>query len=379
MIISGNGTVVSSRNQVVPSAQPYPDASFVAKLSEYREKDIYSFHYDMSGKRYLVAFTHIPGADWYLVGWIPFSYLQDESVKIGVFIAVLGIICFLLAMILSFIVFKSISAPLYKLIQSMNKVKGGNFAIHIQDDSKDELGVVTNHFNRMVGEVKYLIDEIKNKEESKRQAEMKALQAQINPHFLSNTLNTVRSLANMMKADNIASIITSLIQLLNASMGKGGELITLREEIEYVKDYLNIVAYRYYDKFKVHIEMEDGVSNCAILKFVLQPIVENAILHGIEPMDGQGYIAIKCYRDGGDVIITVTDNGVGMSEKVLNRLLKEKPERTKSSLSGIGIWNVNQRIKLYFGVNYGLSIQSVPNLYTTVELRIPILAREETA
>lgn len=379
LILNSAGTIVSSRNPDLPAARPYPDASFIAKLSENKEKDIFSFHYDLAGKSYLVAFTYIPGADWYLVGWIPFSYLNDESVKIGLFIFVLGIICFLLAMILSFIVFKSISAPLYKLIHSMNRVKGGNFAIRIDDNSNDELGVVTNHFNRMVGELQYLIDEIKNKEESKRLAEMKALQAQINPHFLSNTLNTVRSLANLMKADNIASIITSLIQLLNASMGKGGELITLREEIEYVRDYVNIVAYRFYDKFKVHIEMEEEISHCAVLKFVLQPIVENAILHGIEPMEGQGYISIKCYRDGDDVIITVTDNGVGMSESQLNRLLTEKPEKTKNGLSGIGIWNVNQRIKLYFGEEYGLSIQSVPNLYTTVEMKIPAIAKEETA
>ena len=123
LILNSRGTIVSSRNPDVPAARPYPDPSFIAKLSENKEKNIFTFHHDLAGKRYLVAFTHIPGADWYLVGWIPFTYLNDESVKIGVFIFVLGIICFLLAMILSFIVFKSISAPLYKLIQSMNKVK----------------------------------------------------------------------------------------------------------------------------------------------------------------------------------------------------------------------------------------------------------------
>lgn len=377
LILNSQGRIASSRNPELKAGDHYPDASFVKQLTENYEKKQFSFYTDIAGKRYLAAYTYIPGADWYLVSRIPFSYLNHESVQIGVFIAVLGIVCFLLAMILSFIVFKSISAPLYKLVRSMNRVKSGNFDYRIHDNSRDELGVATAHFNHMVDELQYLIDEIKNKEASKRLSELKALQAQINPHFLSNTLNTVRSLANLTKADNIASIITSLIQLLHASMGKGDELITVREEIEYVQNYLNIMAYRNYDKFKVHIELEEGIADCAVLKFVLQPIVENAILHGLEPMDGQGYIAIKGYRDGDNLIIAVTDNGVGMSEHQLNQFTNEKPVRTKSGLNGIGMENVNQRIKLYFGEKYGLSVQSVPNLYTTVELTFPAITKED--
>ncbi len=180
----------------------------------------------------------------------------------------------------------------------------------------------------------------------------------------------------MQKAENISSIITSLIQLLHASMGKGRERVTLREEIEYVRDYLNIMAYRYYDKFEVYIEMEEGILDCDILKFILQPIVENALLHGLEPMEGQGLIVIKGYRIGDELKITVTDNGVGMNELTLNRLMSEKPKQTKAGWNGIGVWNVDQRIKLYFGEKYGISIQSVPNLYTTVEIKIPAAAEE---
>lgn len=375
-ILNSQGTVVSSRNPDIEAARMYPDASFVEALAQNKENGLFSFHTDISGKRHLVAYTYIPSADWYLVSTIPFSYLNDEPVKIGVFIAVLGIVCLLLAMLLSFVVSQSISRPLNKLMKSMNNVKNGNFVIRIHDNNNDELGVVTTHFNHMVSELRFLIDEVKSKEVSKRLAELKALQAQINPHFLSNTLNTVRSLANLQKADNIASIITSLIQLLHASMGKGSERVTLREEIEYVRNYLNIMAYRYYDKFQVHIEMENDILDCSVLKFILQPIVENAILHGIEPMEGQGLIAIKGYRDGDELRITVTDNGVGIHEQELNRLMSEKPEKANRGLSGIGVWNVDQRIKLYFGEKYGISIQSVPNLYTTVEIMIPAVKEE---
>ncbi|MCS7461440.1 sensor histidine kinase [Paenibacillus doosanensis] len=376
LILNSRGTVVSSRISSIKPAHVYPDASLVEELAENREKGNFSFHTVLSGKRYLVAYTYIPSADWYLVSTIPFSYLNDEPVKIGVFIAVLGIICFLLSLVLSFIVSQSISNPLYKLVKMMKSVKSGNFAVRSHDNSNDELGVAITHFNHMVSELQFLIDEVKNKEVSKRLAELKALQAQINPHFLSNTLNTVRSLANLQKAENIASIITSLIQLLHVSMGKGGERVTLRKEIEYVRAYLNIMAYRYYDKFEVHIEMEEGILDCDVLKFILQPIVENALLHGLEPMEGKGLIVIKGYRVGDELKITVTDNGVGMNELTLNRLVSEKPKKAKAGWSGIGVWNVDQRIKLYFGEKYGISIQSVPNLYTTVEITIPAVAEE---
>lgn len=375
-IMSGEGKVISSRIPDIRAASTYPDAAFVQELTDYNANEQFAFQANFSGKQYLVAYSYIPRADWYLVSRIPFTYLNAESVQIGLFIALLGIICFGLAMVLSFVVFKSISKPLYNLVKSINRVKSGNFDYRIQDDNQDELGVVTAHFNHMVGELQFLIQEIKDKEASKRLAELKALQAQINPHFLSNTLNTVRSLANRMKADNISSIMTSLIQLLHASMGKGRELITVQEEIEYVRNYLNIMAYRHYDKFRVHIEMEEGVPDCAVLKFILQPIVENAILHGLEPMEGQGYISIKGYKDGDNLIITVTDNGVGMTESQLNNLTSGEPAQNRKGLSGIGIVNVDQRIKLYFGERYGISIQSVPNLFTTVQITIPAYAKE---
>ncbi len=374
-ILNNSGTVISGSGKGINVAKPYENTGLIDELVMNRQNGVYSFNSTITGERSLVAYTYIPSSDWYVVSIIPFSYLNAETTKIGIYIAVLGVISFLFALLLSFLVSKSISKPLSKLVVSMNNVKNGNFVVRMADDSKDELGEMTVHFNNMVNEIRYLIEEVKKKENLKRIAELKALQAQIDPHFLSNTLNTVRWLANIQKAENISSITKSLIQLLQACMGKGSELITIREEVEYVKDYLNIMDYRYYDKFKVHFEIEESIMEFKIMRFILQPIVENSLIHGLEPMSGQGLIILKGYRSGDELHISITDNGIGIAPDDLNSLMKDKPSGEKSTLSGIGIWNVDERIKYYFGEKYGVTIESVPNLFTAVEITIPAVEK----
>ena len=268
-ILSEQGEVVSSRNPLHAPGSMYGDPAFVQKLHELRERGVNEFQTTIDGKRYLVTYSFIPQAGWFLVSTIPFSYLNHESVRIGIYIAALAILCFLLALHLSYLVSSSISRPLLRLVSSMNQVKAGNFRMHIRDEQQDELGVVSEHFNTMVSDLRALIQEVKEKETLKRQAELRALQAQINPHFLSNTLNTIRWMAQLQKADNISNVIHSLIQLLRASMQKGGELVTLREEIDNVRHYLNIMAHKYYDKFSVHYEIEDEVLPCLDRKSIV--------------------------------------------------------------------------------------------------------------
>ncbi|TBL78970.1 cache domain-containing sensor histidine kinase [Paenibacillus thalictri] len=375
-ILNGEGNVISSQNPEMQAAKPYRDASLIEELKKHKEQDLFSFNGTVSGKRNLIAYHYIPSADWYVVSLIPFTYLNAESVKTSIYILVLGVICFLMALILSYYVSKSISRPLKHLVNSMNNVKLGNLVTQINDNSSDELGKAATNFNHMVKEIKYLIDEVTKKEKLKRVAELKSLQAQINPHFLSNSLNTVRWLANIQKAESISSIITSLIQLLHGCMGKGSALISVREEMEYVKDYLNIMAYRDYDKFKVHYELEESILDFHTLKFILQPIVENCLLHGLEPMEGQGLIIIKGYRIGDELKIVVTDNGVGMNSDIVSHVLQKPSTNKPIGLSGIGIRNVDERIKLYFGEKYGIAIQSIANLYTTVEITLPAVREE---
>lgn len=378
-IVNSSGIVISSRRTDFPAGLPFRESELVAELARSRAADRKAFPITIDQGRHLAVYAPIGKTDWSLVSVLPYSELNADSRKIGFYILLITAVCFIFSLYLSSVISRSISIPLKKLVKAMNATRDGDFALSISDGHRDELAVVAGNFDRMVKEIRNLLHNIKSKEDQKRIAELKALQAQINPHFLSNTLNAVRYLAQVQKADNIDNLVTSLIQLLHLSMGKGDDLITMREEIEYLKNYVNIQHYRYYDVFDVHFEVEEAALDCKILKFLLQPLVENSIIHGLEPKNGQGLIVVKGYREVGHLHITVTDDGVGMSKERNAELLTADPvdsgraDALRSAKYGrVGLKNVDNRIKLYFGEQYGLRITSVPNLYTTVEVTIPI-------
>ena len=375
-VINSAGTIISSRRSEITVAQSYKNGSFIKDFNQNRSHGIRVFRFKSEKENTLAAYSPIVNTDWYVVSIIPFSYLNSEPNKIGSYIFVLGIICFIAALFLSFFISKSISNPLNKLILSMNEAEKGDLTSVCNDTARDEIGEVAGHFNNMLFEVKTLIENVKSKEKQKRVAELKALQAQINPHFLSNTLNTVKWLANIRNAENIENLITSLIELLHVSMGKGDELITVREEIKYLENYISIQNYKYCDKFKVSFDIQENTLDCKLLKFLIQPLVENSIIHGIEPMEGQGLIKVKSCIYNGNLVVTVTDNGAGMSEDEKKDIFKMDKQSSKSRFSGIGLPNVEERIKLYFGEQYGISIESIPYLFTTLELTLPEIRDE---
>ncbi len=372
-VIDSEGNVVSSRNPLIPVAKKYRNLQLIGELLARDESDSKTFSFDMDEKSYLIAYAPIKSAGWYVVSTIPYSYINSEARELRRTILLLSLACSILAILLSYIFTLTISKPLKRLVSAMNEVKKGNLSAVVLDKRNDEIGEVTDNFNKMLNEIKKLMEDVKNQEIQKRKAEIETLQAQINPHFLSNTLTTVKWLASAQKADNIETIVSSLIQLLSVSMGKGEDFITIRQEIEYIKSYINIQEYRYYDKFKVVFEIEEDILNYKILKFLIQPIVENSIIHGTKSKMEQELIVIKGFRYENVLKITVTDNGVGIPNDKLSKLLVVGQEDRKQSFSGIGINNVNDRIRMNFGCSYGLQIESVPNLYTTVELSVPII------
>ncbi len=376
-VLDSEGNVVSSRNPKIPAAKKYRDPRLISELLVRGEDDSKTFSFDMGEGSYLVAYSPIKSAGWFVVCTIPYSYIDSEARELRSTILLLSLACSILAVFLSYIFTLTISKPLKRLVSAMNEVEKGNLSIGMLDKRNDEIGEVTDNFNKMLNEIKKLMEDVKNQEIQKRKAEIETLQAQINPHFLSNTLNTVKWLASAQKADNIEAIVSSLIHLLSVSMGKGEEFITIRQEIEYIKSYINIQEYRYYDKFRVVFEIEEEILNCRILKFLIQPLVENSIIHGTKSKTEQELIVIKGFKYENVLKITVTDNGVGIPGDKLSKLIASGQEDRKHSFSGIGINNVNDRIRMYFGYSYGLQIESVPNLYTTVELSVPIITQED--
>lgn len=323
---------------------------------------------------YLAAFSVVPESGWTVVALIPNKYMNSLSNEIKHMVVQVVLICILIAMVIFLVVYRSITFPLWELISSMRELKKGNLkARKLMDDSRDEVAEVTASYNHMIDELNLHIENIKAKEKLRALAEFRALQAQINPHFIANTLNNVAWMAKMQKADNIESVVTSMIKLLNSSMGRGPDIISIEDEIENIKSYINIQEYKYIKKIGVNIDFDSEIMNCKILKFILQPIVENAMIHGLGPKQGQGFITIKGYADGEDISIIVEDNGVGMTENEIETLLKGEDTGSKERFSSIGLNNVNERIKLAYGENYGLYIKSQKDVFTSVEIRIPIV------
>lgn len=370
-ILDKTGIVVSSRSSSVPVANYFFDKNMIVHIKENFSAGNSVFNYEMEGTTYLVSFAPIEGVDWFVVGIIPFSYINSDSKELIVGAVLIGIGCFIIAILLAYVFSASILAPLGRLRKAMDRARQGDLSVVIADPYDDEIGHVTQHFNHMLMEIKNLMQHIGSKEKQKRLIELKVLQAQINPHFLSNTLNTVKFLAKAQKAENIESITTSLIQLFHMTIGKGEDLITIGEEMEYIINYINIQEYRYLNKFKINYDLEPEILKCKIPRLLLQPVVENALIHGIGQIEGQGMVVIKGFLYGKDIKMIVTDNGVGIPPEKLEILLKLNSQ--KDCLSGIGIANVAERIKLYFGEQYGVSIESIPGLYTTVEMTVPAI------
>lgn len=369
-IVNSEGIVVSTRNDTIAFNQKYPEAELIQKIKESPGNAVETFELTIAEERNLTAYAPIRDADWYIVSTIPFSYLTRETGQIARDIMGVSLIIFLLAVFLSYIFTKSISDPLNNLVEAMNQVEEGNLEVKIEDQAQDELAAASCNFNQMVEELKELLEDVKEKEKQKNNLEFKALQAQINPHFLSNILNTARLLADMQNADNLENFLSSVINLLHLSMNNKEDFITVEKEVEYLKSYLNIQQFRLHNKFDVKFEIEEELMNYKIPRFLLQPVVENSIIHGISAKSGQGLIEIKGFTQNKQVIFTVTDDGTGMTEAEIENLLNEK-KINKGQFSGIGINNVRERIELYFGREYGIEIESLKGYFTTVKIILP--------
>lgn len=370
-ILDSDGIVVSSRNPQIEIGKPLTDSLLITSIRENQNRNRDTFTYFLNGRETLTTYSYTKKADWYVVCSIPFSYLNSESAKMGSYIILIGTVCLLFAVVLAVIITRSISLPLKRLIRHMDEAKKGNLDMVMEESSRDEIGEVTLNFKNTLDEIKNLIANVQESERQKSAEKLRVLQAQINPHFLSNTLNTVKWLATVQNADNISNLVTSLIQLMQVSMGRGDELITLVTEIDYIKNYITIQEYKYCDKFNVQYDIEDEILKCMIPKFTLQPIVENAIIHGIEPMEGHGSIVIKGGKSEGDIVLTVTDNGVGFSQNELERFALGASPAARKQFSGMGVKNVDERLKLLFGEKYGITIESIPNMYSKVKVKIP--------
>ena len=322
-------------------------------------------------RMYYVASRAINKDRWKIVAIIPTEQYEEDIIRLRSWTIIICASCCVLALLISLGLSGSISMPLRKLSAMMVKVGKGDFNVSISNESRDEVGILSSHFNWMVVQLEKLIQEVYQEQYLKQKAELKSLRMQINPHFLYNTLESINWMARIKNVPEISYMVKALGDLMRASIS-GDDFITVREEIENVENYLTIQKFRYGDRFEASLQINEEIERIVIPKLILQPIVENAIVHGLEEKEGSGRIEINGRLEDGQVVITICDNGIGMSEdKAAAVLADSDAEARQDGHTHIGLVNVDRRIKLYYGREYGIAITSSPGEGTTVRAVFP--------
>ena len=329
---------------------------------------------NINGENYQLTKIASQYTGWETIGVFP----ESESLQVikytRYYSLIVSIIALIIAGVLVIIFTKSIIKPIFKLKKLMKKAQEGDLTVSFNTKYNDEIGELGNSFNTMVKEINNLINLVQIEEKNKRIAEMNVLQAQIKPHFIYNTLDTIRWMAEEHNEKDIVEIIEAFTNLLRISLSKGREIISVKEELNHMQSYLTIQKIRYEDKLDYEIQFEEKILNYKLIKLILQPLVENAIYHGIKEKRGKGKILITGEIEGDLLCFTVKDNGKGIEEELLNKINKMLVNSNeKENEIGYGIFNVNERIRLTYGEKYGLIYKSTYGKGTIVQVRHPII------
>ena len=280
--------------------------------------------------------------------------------------------CILIGLIITVILYNVINEPVTKLRKRLEKVSSGEFERDPEIEWNHELGDIGRGINDLSENINHLLEERIRDEKDKKDLEYKMLQNQINPHFLYNTLNSIKWMAITQGSQGISDMTTALSRLLRNISKGASTIISIREEMSLVNDYFTIQQYRYGGSIKLQTEcLDESVYDSSIVKFTLQPIVENAIFHGIEPKQSQGNIKITLSRENKDVVICVEDDGVGMTSEVIEKVLSGSSADSSSLFREIGISNIQKRLQYEYGEQYGISIESEPGEFTRMKVKLP--------
>ena len=299
--------------------------------------------------------------------------LQDQIGRFMVVCSVLIGVLIIVVAVSAVMIVSGIIQPISQLNQATEKIAQGDFNARAQADSDDEVAELAVSFNKMAGSMQSLIDKVKEDERKMRKADLRLLQEQIQPHFLYNTLDTIVWLIESNEPDEAVTMVVTLSDFFREILSKGKEFISIKEEEKHISSYLQIQEMRYRDILEYDIQLDQVIYKYQILKLTLQPVVENALYHGIKYKRAKGCIHIHGEKEGDIIRLTVRDDGVGMDEEELEQLRQQIEKPCQETEKGFGLANVNERIHMYFGPEYGMKIQSQKGKGTTVEIVIPAL------
>lgn len=343
-----------------------------AYLSE-QETLVGGFHKAVLGKKtYTVLVGDTIHNGWRLILALPESYYLDDIRDLQVIAMLVALLAGMAAIIAIIFAGRSLARPLKILSNAMEDVGQGDFEVSLPVNREDEIGVLTKTFNQMVRDMQMLIDNVYEKEMMKQEVEMKSLQMQINPHFLYNTLDTINWIARMRGVTEVGEMTSALGNLMRYSLAKK-DFVTIGEELNSLRNYIEIQNVRYGDRMSIEFQVQEEVQEYYIPKLLVQPILENAIVHGVEDKLESGTIQINIYSEEEDLYIVVEDDGVGMTQEAIESLISMDYDSNKKGHTSIGVYNVNRRIQKVFGSGCGLQIQSQLGAGTKITLHLKIL------
>ncbi|HZK70546.1 MAG TPA: sensor histidine kinase, partial [Clostridia bacterium] len=325
--------------------------------------------YRFTHENALIGYHVLENTNWCMVTIIPLGNIELESKHMKNLISIFVLVISACSYVIAYIISRSITKGISELANKMHDLHNGRLEPINISSRKDEIGMLIEDYNYMTVRMTELIKEQYRSGQMLKTSELKALQSQINPHFLYNTLDMINWFARSNKGEEITSVVESLSQFYKISLSGGKNIISIKDELEHVSNYFQIQNMRFNNNLKLNISIPEEMLDCGILKITLQPIVENAILHGILCKESKtGTVKISGYQIDGDIIIAIKDDGIGMSECSLNKIIRGEIISQKGS--SFGLKNIHERIELHFGIGYGLSFKSNLGRGTTVEIRI---------
>ena len=329
-------------------------------------------------KNKITAIDTVGNGIWKTVGISYTDEIEKEKTSQIFFSISAALICCLAVAGTALLIYrKLLNKPMRELIRAMKsfETQADRFSYAPRSQSVTEMAVLNDSFVHMAATIKGLMEQVRREQTELRKTELKALQAQINPHFLYNTLDSIQWMCEQGKTESAAAMVSALAKLFRISISRGKELIPIKDEIRHAESYLVIQSYRYRNQFTYRFDTDKNLENYLCNKITVQPLIENAIYHGIDRMVDEGEITVSVKRAddcADDILITVSDNGIGMTDEQCESILR----KGRSGSGGIGVKNVNDRLKIYFGDKYGLTIKSELDVGTTVTVRIPKIDKE---
>ena len=374
-LIDGSGELIyHPRQQLIYSGLQEENNQAAARYRDGTHSE------EFQGQRRQVTVKTVGYTGWKLVGVVPVEGgFVSDSRQIFLFGLSLLLFSIFLMAFLNFRISAHISDPIRRLEQSIKELEAGREDVEIEEGGCYEVQRLGHSIRSMVSTMRHLMDDIIEQEGQKRRSELEVLQSQINPHFLYNTLDSVIWMTEAGRYEEAIQMVTSLARLFRISLSRGKSIIPLADELEHARHYMNIQQIRYKNKFTTQINALPGTDGLYTMKLIVQPILENAIYHGMASAEDDGLITVTARREGEDLVIDVVDNGLGMRPEVAASLLDEDRPEIRTSGSGIGVRNVHRRIRLTFGDRYGLTIFSEPDEGTTVRIRLPALDQDGAA